>query len=124
MFRFDPYSPGARAIGIGLRTSHLGAMAVLVGGLAFAAPAAQLGAWQGLTAASGLLLLLLERSHSPHWLYQGRGLIALLHVALAGLAAGSSSRSLAAAALVVGAVGSHLPRTVRRWSLRHRRVVE
>jgi len=125
MSRFDPRSGTARTVGIVLRTAHLGAMAALSGGLLFDVPAATLRPWLILTLASGAALLLSELSHSRHWVYQGRGLLALAHVGVLGLLSwGGMSRAGAAGALVIGAVGSHLPRSLRRWSLRHRRVVD
>lgn len=121
----DPRSGVARAIGIALRTAHLGAMAVLVGGLELGAPGPSLRSWQVATVATGVALLASEASHSRHWVYQGRGLATLAHVgALVLLGMAGASRAGAAVALVVGAVGSHLPRTVRKWSLRHGRVVD
>jgi hypothetical protein len=58
-------------------------------------------------------------SHSGGWLAEVRGILALAHVALAGaLFAAGQPRAGAAAALVVGAVGSHLPKALRKWSLR------
>ena len=119
-------SARARAIGISLRTAHLGAMAVLVGGVYFAAADPALHAWRAITAATGLALLLTEVSHSRHWAYQGRGVVTILHVgALALLVVPAVSGRIAMmAALVLGAVGSHLPKSLRKWSFRHRRVVD
>jgi hypothetical protein len=124
MSGFDPYSPAARAIALGLRTVHLGAMSLVVGGLYFAVPPASLRSWIALTAVSGAGLLASEMSHSRHWVYQGRGLAAIAHVAALALLVVGASRAAAALALVLGAVGSHLPKKVRKWSLRHRAVVE
>jgi hypothetical protein len=109
---FDPYSPRARA------------MALVVGGVYFEVPAASLRSWVALTAASGAGLLVSEMSHSRHWLYQGRGLAAIAHVAALALLLAGWGRAALALALVLGAVGSHLPKKVRKWSLRHRAVVE
>ncbi len=118
-------SPTARAIDVVLRTCHLGSMAALSGGLAFDAPSAALRPWLVLTFATGGGLLLSEASHSRHWAYQGRGLFAMAHVgSLALLSALHLTRAGAAVALVIGAVGSHLPKSVRKWSLRHRQVIE
>jgi hypothetical protein len=116
----------ARAIGIALRTAHLGAMAVLVGAVVFAAPLPLVSAWGAATAATGVALLVLEASHSPHWVYQGRGVITLLHVVALGLffAPSVGGPVAAGAALGLGAVGSHLPRGLRKWSFRHRCVVD
>jgi hypothetical protein len=116
----------ARAAGVVLRAAHLGSMALLVGAVQYAAPGGALGTWRGLTVVTGLLLLLLEASHSPHWVYQGRGVVTLLHVGAVALVAvpAAGSRGAVAAALGLGAIGSHLPRALRKWSLRHRRVVD
>jgi uncharacterized membrane protein YjjB (DUF3815 family) len=66
-----------------------------------------------------------EASHSRHWLHQGRGVLALAHVAvLAALFAVHAATAAIAAALVVGAVGSHLPRSIRTWSVLHRKTVD
>ena len=122
---FDPYSSAARALGIALRTAHLGAMAVLVGGIELGAPGPSLRSWQVATFATGAALLASEASHSRHWVYQGRGLATLAHVgAFFLLSFAGANRIGVAVALVVGALGSHLPRTVRKWSLRHGRVVD
>lgn len=115
----DPYSGPARALNIALRTAHLGAMAVLAGGVAFGVPGASTGNAAALTVGTGAALLLSEMSHGRGWLTEGRGLLAILHVAAAGaLFAAGQARAAAATALVVGAVGSHLPKALRRWSLR------
>jgi hypothetical protein len=124
MSGFDPYSARARAIALALRTVHLGTMAVVVGGVWFAVPADALRGWIALAAVSGAGLLASEASHSRHWLYQARGLTAIAHVAALALLAAGWGRAAMAAALVLGAVGSHLPKKVRKWSLRHRAVVE
>jgi hypothetical protein len=125
MARIELRMLASKAVSVPLRTAHLAAMAVLVGGRALAPAHASLGTWQLLTAATGAALLVTEASHSRHWAYQGRGLMALAHVALAGLAGAAllGGSGLTMAALLVGALGSHLPRTVRWWSLRHRRVL-
>jgi hypothetical protein len=112
-----------RAIGIVLRTAHLGAMAVLAGGAWCGVPMGGLRGAVVVTALSGLALVVSEASHSRHWVYQGRGLFVLAHVAAAGLV-GALGPAALMAALVVGAVGSHLPKGLRAWSLRHRAVVD
>jgi hypothetical protein len=119
-------SPWARAVGIALRTGHLAAMALLVGGLHFAAPDPALETWRALTVATGLGLLLVEVSHSRHWVYQGRGVVTLLHVGSLGLllVPAAGGRGAWVTALGLGAIGSHLPRALRKWSFRHRRVVD
>jgi hypothetical protein len=120
------YSGPGRAIGIALRTAHIAAMALLVGAAYFAAPETSLRLWRTATVATGVGLLLTEVSHSRHWVYQGRGVLTLAHVAALALVALSASlgRSALLAAVVIGSVGSHLPRSVRKWSFRHRRIVD
>ena len=72
-----------RGLAIVVRAAHVGAMAVLVGGVYFAAPASALRLWGVLTVATGAVLLAIEASHSRHWIYQGRGIATILHGALA-----------------------------------------
>ena len=122
----DPYSRGARSIGIVLRTAHLFAMAVFVGGVQLAAPAAAVQPWRTLAIATGVLLLGSELTHGLRsWPWQVRGLATVAHVAALGLlAVGGLERTATAFALVLGAVGSHAPKSIRKWSLRHRRVVD
>ena len=98
-----------RAVGIALRTAHLGTMAVLAGGAWYGVPAGELRGAAVATALSGLALLVSEASHSRHWIYQGRGLLVLAHVGVAGLVSAWGPAALMGA-LVVGAVGSHLPK--------------
>jgi len=107
----------ARLLDVAVRTAHLGAMAGLCGGILFDAPAPALRPWLVATAATGLLLLLSEATHSRRWAVQGRGLFALGHVvAIVLLAWLGASGAGALLALAIGAVGSHLPRSVRLWS--------
>ncbi len=115
-----------RTVNIVVRTAHIGAMALLVGGRAFAVEGGSLRPWHALTSLTGVALLLSEASHSRHWVYQARGLIVLAHVGAFALMAAARAWALPAivAALVIGSVGSHLPKAVRKWSLRHRRVVD
>jgi hypothetical protein len=98
-------------------------MAALAGGAWSGAPATGLRSAALATALSGAALLWSEASHSRHWVYQGRGLLALAHLAASALALAWGPEALAVA-LVIGAVGSHLPKALRCWSLRHRAVVD
>jgi len=113
----------ARMAGIALRTFHLGAMALLVGGAWYGAPEAALRGALTAVVLSGAGLVVSEASHSRHWIYQGRGLLVLAHLAAVGLARSCGPGALLAA-VVIGAVGSHLPKPLRAWSLRHRAVVD
>jgi hypothetical protein len=115
----------SRLIGIALRAGHTAAMALLVGG-AFLAPHADLHLWQALTAGTGVALLVSETSHSRHWIYQGRGLTTIAHVGVLGLVLVASELRTPAhlAAVALGSIGSHLPRSLRKWSFRHGRIMD
>jgi hypothetical protein len=113
-----------RALGIGLRTAHLGAMALLLGASRFEAPATALRAWLAAAALTGAALVASEARHSRHWIVQVRGLLVLAHVGVVGLVQLGAGFPALAAALVIGAVGSHLPRSLRKWSIRHGAAVE
>jgi hypothetical protein len=121
----NPYATAPRTIAILTRTAHTGAMAVFIGGRILHAPAASLRPWRWLTTLTGVALLASEATHSPNWIHQGRGMTTTAHVAV--LAAGHLSPRLATAgpvaALLIGAVASHLPRSVRTWSVLYRRVL-
>ena len=110
-------------MGVALRTAHLLAMAVFVGAV-FAGGAESLRAWRWLAFATGAALLVTEVSHGRDWPWQGRGVATVAHVAVLGLLAVEGlERWALAAAVVVGSVGSHMPRSLRNWSFRHGRVV-
>ena len=116
MARLDVDS-AEKKLDVAVRTAHLGAMAGLCGGILFDAAAPALRPWLVGTALTGLLLLASEATHSRRWILEGRGLLALAHVAailLLGWLGASGAGALLA--LAIGAVGSHLPRSVRLWS--------
>jgi hypothetical protein len=117
---------GKRAIEIAVRTAHIGAMALLAGGHHFGVAFGPLRPWHLLTALTGAALLVSEARHSRNWVHQARGVITLLHVGLVALiaVAPGTARLAIAAALIVGSVGSHLPRSVRKWSLRYWRIMD
>jgi hypothetical protein len=117
---------GARSLAILVRTAHLAAMAFLVGGRHFRVEEAALQPWPVLTALTGVGLLASEASHSRHWIHQVRGVTAVVHVGVAALVsvAPGMTRPAIAAALIIGSVGSHLPRTIRKWSLLRRRIMD
>ena len=122
----NPYSPGARAIALVLRTAHVLTMAVFVGGVFAATPDASIRVWRLLAFATGAALLASELSHGRQWIYQGRGVVALAHVGVLALlgVGGVDDRYVCVAALVIGSIGSHMPRSLRKWSFRHGRVLD
>lgn len=122
---YDPYSGAARAVAVALRTAHILCMGIFVGAVFAGGADPSLRTWRWLAIATGVALLVTEVSHGRHWLWQGRGVATLAHVAVLGLLGVSGlERWAVAAAVVVGSVGSHMPRSLRKWSFRHGRVME
>ena len=101
-------------------------MALVLGGVAFAAPGRAMATAVALTLASGLLLLGIDLWKSGAYLAQGNGVAVLLKLALLGLGQLLPAARLEwyLAATAVASVGSHMPRTWRHWSFLHRRVIE
>lgn len=109
-----------------LRSCHIGTSSVLVGGLVFAVPFTRLSTWHNLTIATGSALILFNVLKCRHWPYQGRGLMAALHVGLLWFAHVRTEYMvpLLMAVLTIGVVGSHMPALLRHWSVVHRRVLD
>lgn len=117
--------PYARAISIGLRTLHIAAIGILLGGHVFAVPATRLYLWLLLSIISGSGLMGVELYSSCKWLYQGKGVLVLVKLLLvASVAIFWSQRVwLLLAVLIIGSVGSHMPGRFRYYSIVHRRVI-
>jgi hypothetical protein len=119
-------SPLTRTVDILLRTAHIGVSAVLMGGAVFHQPLAALGPWAKLTAVTGLGLVASEVHHSRRWPYQGRGIMAMIHVGwVVALHFWLQHAALFLwCALVFGVVGSHMPKWMRHWSFLHGRPMD
>ena len=117
--------PYARAMSIALRTVHIAAVGILLGGHAFEVPSVRLLPWLYLGIISGVGLISLELYSSCKWLYQGKGVLVMLKLLLiAAVAVFWEQRLwLLLAALVLGSVGSHMPGRFRYYSIIHRRVI-
>jgi hypothetical protein len=108
-----------------LRTGHVAAMAIVVGGSWLGAPGAALRTWGIATALTGLALAVIEIGHGREWPWQGRGVASLAHVSvLVLLAVPGAAPAATMAALVLGMAGSHMPRAWRKWSFRLRAVID
>lgn len=120
-----PYDPVPRTIAIVARTAHLLAMAGYLGTHLQARPGDR-GRWRLATTVTGAALLATEASHSRDWPFEGRGLLALAHIGILPLGhlVERAGMPVAIVALVIGGVASHLPRSIRKWSVRHRRAAE
>lgn len=110
---------------IALRTLHIAAVGILLGGHAFEVTAVRLLPWLYLSLISGAGLIGLELYGSCKWLYQGKGVLVILKLLLiAAVAVFWEQRLwLLLAALVIGSVGSHMPGRFRYYSVIHRRVI-
>jgi len=115
-----PFLPNARAWSILFRTLHLLAISILVGGHAFNAPADRLLPMLYLAIASGAGMAFIEAY--PNWraLFQGWGILLFVKLALicAVPFAWSHRFAILVAVLVIGSVGSHMPKRLRHsWYL-------
>lgn len=118
--------PGIRWVRISLRTAHLIAMGLLVGGVATGAPVLALhGALWG-TLLTGAAFVGIELYQSLTFLFQVKGLAVLvkLMLLLAAVETPDSSLALLIAAIVIGGISSHMPGRYRHYSILHRRVLQ
>jgi len=117
---------GTRAISIALRTLHLAAFGLLVGGHAFGVEPGRLVPYLSFTILSGLGLVALElHAVGLYWLFLGKGLMVLLKLAVLLLIPFFWEARVILLLLVVGigSVGSHMPARYRHYSALHRRVI-
>ncbi len=114
-----------RALNIGFRTAHLGAMGVLLGGHAFDLAPERLTVSLWLTIGTGLALVTVESGRRLLWLHQGRGLMTMVKLALLCLVplAWDYRLPILLAVVVLASVGSHMPARFRYYSVLHRQVI-
>lgn len=114
-----PPIPYARAWSIAFRTVHIVAISILVGGHAFGAPADQLRPLLYGAIVSGVGMATIETYPSLQILHQGWGLLLFLKLALlcVVLIAWSYRLPILIAVMIIGSVGSHMPRKFRHYSL-------
>lgn len=115
-----------RALNITLRTAHIGAMGTLLGGHAFDVAPDRLLLALWLTVGTGLALAALETGGRISWLHEARGVMTLvkLGLLLVVLLAWTWRLPILLAVVVLGSVGSHMPRRYRHYSLLYRRVID
>ena len=114
-----------RALNIALRTAHIGAMGVLVGGHAFDVTPERLKVSLWLTIGTGLALASVEAGPRLLWFHQARGVMTMAKVALicAVPLAWDYRLPILLAVIVIGSVGSHMPGRYRHYSVLYRRVI-
>ena len=118
--------PGSRAVSIALRTLHLAAFGILLGGHAFAVEADRLLPYLYLTVLSGLGLIALEiYAVGLYWLVLGKGIMVQAKLLLLLLIPVFWEARVVLLLLVVGiaSVSSHMPSRFRHYSFLHRRVI-
>jgi hypothetical protein len=114
-----------RWLNIALRTAHIGAMGVLLGGHAFDVAPERLKVNLWLTIGTGLALAAIESGLRPLWLHQGRGVLTLVKLALlcAVLLAWDHRLPILLGVIVLGSVGSHMSGQYRYYSVVYREVI-
>ena len=114
-----------RALNILLRTAHIGAMGVLLGGHAFDISPQRLLVALWLTIGTGAALAAVESGARPLWLHQGRGLMTMLKLLLlcAVPAFWEQRLVILLAVIVIASVGSHMPARFRYYSIVYREVI-
>jgi hypothetical protein len=114
-----------RALKIGFRTIHIGAMGLLLGGLAFDISPERLQVSFWVTVGSGVALVLVESGARWLWFHQLSGVMTLTKVALFAAVplAWDFRLPILLAVLVIGSVGSHMPGRFRHYSVWHRKVI-
>jgi hypothetical protein len=120
-----PHVSAERLAGITARTAHILVTSIYLGGRVWDVPAEQLRVWRYLTIVTGVALLVSETRHGRNWLHQGRGLTTMAHVGvlIPGQLWPGLAKAAPVAAMVIGSLGSHLPKSLRKWSLLRGRVM-
>ncbi|OGH62354.1 MAG: hypothetical protein A3G34_12150 [Candidatus Lindowbacteria bacterium RIFCSPLOWO2_12_FULL_62_27] len=115
---------GERALRIAVRTAHLASMGILLGGHVFDLPAERLFPAMLWTAGTGAAYAVIELYCSFNWLFQVRGLLTLAKIGLVLLVPLLWEQRvwILSAVLILGSVGSHMPATLRYYSLLTRTV--
>ncbi len=117
--------PHERAWNVALRTVHLMAFGLLLGGHAWEVDPARLVLVLWVTVLSGAGLMGLELYQSVHWLFLGKGLMVLAKLALLSSIPLFWEARLPLLLLVVAmaSVGAHMPARFRHYSVLQRRVL-
>ncbi|MFB3814762.1 MAG: hypothetical protein ACE14L_11695 [Terriglobales bacterium] len=111
--------PYGRAWKIALRTAHLMAISILVGGHAFGVAAGQLSPWLYAAIASGVALAALEAYPAFASVLEGWGLVLLGKLVLLCVVpfAWSQRIPLLLGVVALSSIGSHMPAKLRHYSL-------
>jgi len=115
----------ARLWNIMLRTAHIAAMGVLLGGHAFDVPPERLLLSLWLTIGTGAALAAIEAGPSLLWFHQGRGLMTLAKLLLlcAVPLLWDYRLAILLVVVVIASVGSHMPARLRYYSVIYGQVI-
>lgn len=111
--------PFYRACNILARTAHLIACGVLAGGHAFHVDAGLILPWTWAAVLTGVLLMIIEAYPTWRYVLEGRGLMVAAKLILLCLipVAWSYRVPILIAVMIIGSVGSHMPRKYRHYSI-------
>ena len=118
--------PGIRWLRIALRTAHLIAMGLLVGGVAGGASSSDLTAALWGTFLSGALFVAIELYQSVQFVFQVKGIAVLVKLLLlmGAVEWPESALPFLIAAIVIGGISSHMPGKYRHYSILHGRPLQ
>jgi len=118
--------PFCRALNIVLRTSHIGVAGVLFGGHVFAIEPERLLMWIYLAISTGAVLMFVEAYPSWRYICEARGAMILVKLLMLCCVPWlwHARVPILIAVVVIGSVGSHMPRKYRHYSLVERRIVD
>ena len=113
-----------RSLNIILRTAHIAAMGILLGGHAFGVLRERLLLSLWLTIGTGVALAVVEAGPSLVWFHQGRGLMTLAKLVLLCITPFWWDYRLAVllVVVVIASVGSHMPARFRYYSALRREI--
>ncbi len=116
----------SRLAQVGLRSVHIAAMGLVLGGIHLGGEFGQLRGAILATLLTGMLLAAVDLAKGPGFLLQGSGAALLLKLALLGLGNLFPGARLQwyLAATLVASVGSHMPGAWRHFSFREWRVIQ
>jgi len=118
--------PYTRVWKIGLRSLHLIVISILVGGHFFGAPAGQLRPLLYAAIVTGGGMIFFEAYPSPHFMFEGWGLLLLGKLALLCVIpfAWDYRGPILVVVTALASIGSHRPARFRHYSVLYRRVVK
>ena len=116
----------SRLAQVGLRSVHIAAMGLVLGGIHLGGEFGQLRGAILATLLTGMLLAAVDLAKGPGFLLQGSGAALVLKLALLGLGNLFPGARLQwyLAATLVASVGSHMPGAWRHFSFREWRVIQ